>query len=110
MNKNYTLFSAKAIACFFIICIHIQFQGNLGSIILDFARFAVPLFFMISGFFTYYTDKEKMDKTLNKRLKSIGILTLISFIRIFYFKYNNNKEKLDDRYLAFRNEGTKQDI
>lgn len=86
MNKNLTFFSAKIIACFFVICLHISFPGRIGQIITTFARFAVPLFFMITGYYTVCNDKYKMLEKIDKRLKKIINLTLISFV--FYLVLN----------------------
>ena len=74
-NKNLTLYSAKTVACFFIIALHFKDLGEYTSIVKQIARFAVPLFFMISGYFTVYKDKKKCDEKLNERLKKIDILT-----------------------------------
>jgi len=86
MNKNITFFSAKAFACFFVVCIHISFPGKIGYIITNFARFAVPFFFMITGYYTVHKNKKEMSGKINKRLKKLAKLTLISFI--FYFILN----------------------
>lgn len=86
MKKNITLYSIKAIACFFVICLHTSFPGKTGSTIIDIARFAVPAFFMISGYFSFYKDKKQMSEKINGRIKKILILTLISFI--VYFALN----------------------
>ena len=77
MNDNKTLYSAKTIACFFIICIHISFPGTLGRLSLILSRFTVPLFFMITGYYTFYKNPEKTKCILNNRLKKIIKLALI---------------------------------
>ena len=86
MHKNLTFFSAKIFACFFVVCLHINFPGRIGQLITLFARFAVPLFFMITGYYTVCDDKNKMSEKIDKRLKKIVNLTLTSFI--FYFILN----------------------
>ena len=86
MEKNFTLYSAKAIACFSVICLHIDLPGKLGSIITNLARFAVPLFLIITGYYTVCSNKKEMSEKLNKRIKKISILTLVSFI--FYIVFN----------------------
>jgi len=57
-----------------VVFIHIVFNGNFGIIINALARFAVPLFFLISGFFSYKISTEK----IKKRIKHIIFLTIIS--------------------------------
>lgn len=44
----------KSICAFLIVCIHVPFLGSVGSYITSLTRIAVPIFFMITGYF--YTD------------------------------------------------------
>lgn len=44
----------KAICAFLIVCIHAPFPGVIGEYITALARIAVPIFFMITGYF--YSD------------------------------------------------------
>ena len=50
MNKNYTLYFFEGLACLLVVLIHAPFPGTLGIIFSSAGRFAVPFFFMISGF------------------------------------------------------------
>ena len=50
--KNDCLNVWKGIAAFFIVWIHCRFPGKAGELVEGLARFAVPLFFMISGHFS----------------------------------------------------------
>ena len=51
-KKQYNLLDAlKIVAAFFVVCIHVHFPGDLGRCVIAVARFAVPFFFMVSGFF-----------------------------------------------------------
>lgn len=45
------LYILEGIACLAVITIHIGFPGTIGVIVNVIARFAVPLFFIVSGFF-----------------------------------------------------------
>jgi surface polysaccharide O-acyltransferase-like enzyme len=83
MKKNITLYSLKAIACFFVVCIHVNFPGKVGETVVNIARFAVPAFFMISGFFSYDSDKEKNSLRLNNRIKELVKLIIICFVGYF---------------------------
>ena len=83
-NKiNYTFFSIKALACFCVIMIHCSFPGRLGGLLVTFSRWAVPFFFMLSGYFSYYTSFDKLNTKINQRLKKIVKLTVISFFIYF---------------------------
>lgn len=41
----------KVLCAFFIVCIHAPFPGTWGGYFTSITRIAVPIFFMISGFF-----------------------------------------------------------
>lgn len=41
---------AKGIACIFVILIHCTFPGIVGEMLRAIARFAVPLFFTVTGY------------------------------------------------------------
>ena len=81
---NKTLYSFKAIAALFVIYLHLGSSGKYGMHIINIARFAVPLFFVIAGYFSFYLNKKEMDTILKKRLRKIGKITLISFIIYFF--------------------------
>lgn len=84
--ENKTLFSLKFIACLFVVFIHVPFPGEFGEIMRNLARFAVPLFFMISGYYTFFKDKDECNKTINKRIIKLLKITLCACA--FYFLVN----------------------
>lgn len=49
--ENYTLYCLEGISCLLVITIHIGYPGIFGKLINTIARFAVPLFFMVSGYY-----------------------------------------------------------
>ena len=63
----------KLIAACFVVFAHIHFPGMLGRV-LDGMRFRTPLFFAISGYFSFQTGSER----LMKRLRHILFLALVS--------------------------------
>lgn len=65
MKRNSGIDLLKFFCSFMIICIHSSFPGILGYIITPLARVAVPLFFMITGYYYSYT------KGQNKELSQI---------------------------------------
>lgn len=77
-NRNYTLDFIKLIASYFVVFIHISFSGLFGELVEDIARFAVPMFFMISGFFAYGNDNAKL------KAKAINIFKLYLFSAVIY--------------------------
>lgn len=74
--KNLTLNVIKAIASFLVVFIHCRFPGELGETVVDIARIAVPIFLLISGFFSYNNDEKK----LKRKIKHIFLLMLIANI------------------------------
>lgn len=58
MKRNTGLDFLKFICCFLVICIHTPFPETTGKIVTTIARIAVPVFFMITGYFYSYTKKK----------------------------------------------------
>ncbi len=81
--KNNTLYSFKTLACFCIILIHCNFPGKFGELSLVLSRWAVPFFFMISGYFSFFENSKMVKETIDKRIKNICKMVLIAFIGYF---------------------------
>lgn len=73
--RNRVLDAAKASAAYFVILLHIHFPGTAGDIVNALARFAVPLFFMVSGYFCY-SEKGDICKKLPGKFGHILQLTM----------------------------------
>lgn len=71
-TRNLTLECCKLIAACFVVFLHIPFPGNFGILVVCLSRFAVPLFFAVSGWFSYGSEPQK----LLRRLKHILLLEL----------------------------------
>ena len=71
----------KAICAFLVICIHISYKDKLGNIVTPLCRIAVPIFFMITGFFYYKTSKKPL-----KQIKKVFILIILSNLLYFVFE------------------------
>ena len=80
----------KCISAFLIICIHKSFPGEIGQYIVAIARFCVPIFLMISGFFYNSLTEKKNTKSYIKRMSwllvSSNILYFILNLAINFFK------------------------
>lgn len=70
----------KAICAFLIVCIHEPFPGVAGEYFTSLTRIAVPIFFMITGY--YYCDTVKRKRELVQIKK---ILILIGEANLLYF-------------------------
>ena len=53
-NRQNNIDILKAICAFYIVCIHVPFPGIVGEYLTQLTRIAVPIFFMITGYF--YAD------------------------------------------------------
>ena len=76
MERNRSLDILKALCSFMVVCIHATFAGTWGSVISTLSRVAVPLFFMITGYYYTHTKEQKREK---KQL-----------IKIFYLVCSSN--------------------
>lgn len=85
-KRNQIVDIEKIIAAYFIVFLHFSFPGNIGRVTFSIARFAVPFFFIISGFFYYKTDKDKQKSSTKRKIKHIAILLLVSEILAFLNK------------------------
>lgn len=82
---NYSLNFLKTICIFAVICIHCMFYktGPIGASIDALSRFAVPVFFLISGFYSYYKDNDKAIYKYKTRI--IRLIKLIIISNVVYF-------------------------
>ena len=80
--KNMTLEVLKLGASYMVIFIHVLFSGTAGLVVDALARFAVPLFFLISGFFSYGISAEKIKKRI------AHIVSFIVFASAFHICFN----------------------
>ena len=76
-ERYYCLDLFKGIACIFVVFMHCEFPGKLGTIVQAISRFCVPFFFMVSGYFCY-SESHKVEYF--KKIKHIAIITLCTFI------------------------------
>lgn len=100
LKKQYDLLNAiKIVAAFFVVCIHVSFPKTVGSIVIGFARFAVPFFFMISGFFSYYEDKSLLECKYKRKI--MHLLKLFSGSVVLYFFYNSFVQIVNNSFLEY---------
>lgn len=71
-QRNLSLECCKLIASFFVVFLHVPFPGTFGGLVSCLSRFGVPLFFAISGWFSYQTEPAR----LAKRFRHILLLEL----------------------------------
>lgn len=73
-QRNNTLDILKLLASYMVVFIHVLFYGKIGEAFDALARFAVPLFFVVSGFYSY----EITPKQIKKRIIHITQLLFLA--------------------------------
>lgn len=73
----------KAICAFLVVCIHVPFPGKMGAYFTTLTRVAVPIFFMITGYF--YSD---IVAQLNQKKQQKKICFLLVQANIIFFIWN----------------------
>lgn len=81
MKRNATLEFIKLAAAIFVVFIHFRLPGNIGGIVNCMARFAVPLFMAVAGYYSYGATPEKLKK------RTVKLLTMLIGAEIVYFAY-----------------------
>ncbi len=108
--KNDCLNVWKAAAAFSVVLIHCRFPGDAGMAAKAAARFAVPFFFMISGYFSYGKGKETIRRRAIRIVKTLIIASAVYlvwklarfavpffFMISGYFSYGKGKETIRRR-------------
>ena len=72
-TRNLSLECWKLLAACFVVFLHIPFPGVFGQVTVCLSRFAVPLFFAVSGWFSFGASAEK----LKRRFGHILLLELL---------------------------------
>ncbi len=76
-ERNYSLDLLKLIAAYMVVLIHVRFVGDKGAV-MQIARFAVPVFFISSGYFCYGNDCDRIRNKL-KNILYILIFTVVLY-------------------------------
>ncbi len=87
-NINQSIQICRLIAAIFVVFIHVGFPGRLGTVIDCVARFAVPTFFAISGYFSYLADSSKIKKRIVYMIKlNLVAVAFYAFLNMCETKY-----------------------
>lgn len=76
--RNHVLDAEKAVAAYSVVLLHIHFPGVTGEVFNAVARFAVPFFFMVSGYFCWRADGTIKER-LPGKIRHTVALCAISF-------------------------------
>ena len=106
--RNYSLDALKLVASFFVVFIHVSFGGVFGEVIKALAGFAVPIFVLTSGYFSYNVIQHSDFNKIAKRIKSVLLIFVMAFVlySILYIALNGINSFLSffairDTYIKF---------
>ena len=78
-RRNTTLDLLKLLAAYMVVFIHVRFYGKTGVVMDGLARFAVPLFFVASGYFSYQLPLPKIKSRLRHIIRLL-IVAVLAFV------------------------------
>lgn len=84
-KTNYFTNYLKGLACLGIVLVHCRFPSVPGAVITAFARSGIPFFFILSGYYTFYTDREKTLAVTWRRVKKTFQLLVTAML--FYIAW-----------------------
>ena len=90
-SKNYTLEMLKLFAYYMVVFVHVNLYGELGYATNALARFAVPFFFVVSGFYSYQIPPKRI---LKRAYPVILILFFLHSVLILIILYSRNRKEI----------------
>ena len=94
-GRNELMECLRMVAAFFVICIHFPFPGKVGPFVSALGRFAVPMFFAVSGYYSFNIRAEKIAKRFWHLVKLNGIGILICLCYVTIRAYDNGNDILE---------------
>lgn len=95
---NVRLNLLKGVSCMGVVFIHFRFPGLFGDIVHDVFHYAVPLFFMIAGYYAF----GRMPDVIKRRLTKIVKIFVFSYL--LYFLLYSTKVIFKNELLKFLSE------
>ncbi len=77
MKYNYFLDFIKGFACIFVVFMHCEFPGIMGTAVQAVSRFCVPFFFMVSGYFCFRSITQFPDVNGASSQSERGVFQII---------------------------------
>lgn len=81
-GTNVKLNLLKGFGCMGVVFIHISFPGLFGKIMSSASSYAVPIFYMIAGYYAYGKDSDVIRRRL------IKIVKIFFYAYVSFFLYN----------------------
>lgn len=86
--RNQAIECARMVAAFFVVFIHCQLPGKFGNLVVCVGRFAVPMFFMISGYFSYQVSSKRLAGRVKHMLWLNVIATALYALKRYLLESN----------------------
>lgn len=90
-KRNNKLNLLKGFACIGVVFIHIQFPGKIGKLISMVSAYAVPVFFLIAGYYAFGKGTDTLKRRLLKIIKIFVFAYLLFFVYSLLSAANNHK-------------------
>jgi len=103
-RKNTTLELLKLFASYMVVFVHVSFPGTVGVSINALARFAVPFFFIVSGFYSYRITPAQIRKRI-AHLFGLLVSTVVLYTcwAVLSFVLKHDLQGLSEYFLQYRN-------
>ena len=85
--RNQNIDAVRGIACIFVVLVHCVLPGEFGQYVISYARFAVPFFLLVSGWFAYSPDQTIALAKAKRKLKDTVLLTVSA--TLLYIAWNS---------------------
>lgn len=92
-----SLYLLKALCAFGVVCLHAP-MGFLSEGLVVLFQFTVPIFLMVTGYFLYTEDKEKLLAKLRGSIKKVFIIVVITHL-VYTLLYLEGLPRLTDYVL-----------
>ena len=94
-NRNDTLDIIKLFASYMVVFIHVAFYGGVGYVLDALARFAVPLFFLVSGFYSYKITPDKIKHRMFRLIRLLAFAVLVyTLFDVLYSLVKHDKQEI----------------
>lgn len=94
--RNLTMECCKMVAAIFVVFIHAPFPGGAGTLAMALGRFAVPMFFAITGYFNYGAVSRQVSRRLWHIVKLFAAALIIYVIWNCWMEGLQNYQEIRD--------------
>lgn len=102
-HRNLCIDILKFISSCFIIFIHISLPGRTGSLLDCMARFAVPFFFSVSGYYAYNASTQTILIRMKRIIRLFILSNMLYFIYELIIRYLYNFQSISEYILNLIN-------